>query len=181
MNTYIIKIRDHTEYTIENVANMQVAIDMCIKNHQIKIDDIIEVKCTTYRVELPEEELEKLISSYQYKGGGRRLTDEEIKWNDMPIEEHVCPVCGKKYLFQGSYGSWDIQYRVECDACGFMCPIQLSDCGEQLVLAKEWLFVFDKMGKPMSKIKDDVTLYLYKKGKARDKEYEWRKREDWYF
>ena len=165
-------------YIEDDVTNVLNAIKVCIKENNIKLDDII---CVFEVDDYEEQEIENAFSPYQWKRNSRSHSPREIELNDMTLEEIECPICGKKRLQQLQYGKfgWEYDYRVECDDCGFVCPIQLSDCGEQIVMFKEWVAAYELAGKPKGREDEDWTLYFHPHSSRKQSE-KWRKSEHWY-
>jgi transcription elongation factor Elf1 len=112
--------------------------------------------------------MKKIPKKYMYKGtsshgGTRSISPIGQELNALDLEVIDCPCCGKKELVLSSfsYSSDFPEYQVCCDSCDWSCPLSLSDCGEAIVLFKNWLEAYKLLGEPKDKLKEDLTLYFY--------------------
>ena len=76
------------------------------------------------------------------------------------------------WLRSAQYGDFGFNeyYRVECDECDYVFPIQMSDCGECVCEAKTQLGLYELLGKPNYLLDCDLQLLTYKNKEDR-KEY----------
>lgn len=107
-----------------------------------------------------------------YNGGAVRIPSpigQELY--GKKLEELECPCCGHKDLEVRDYGDgWLLEeYQVVCDNCDWQPPTErLSDYGEATCPFREWLEAWYLLGKPKSRINEDLTLEFYPEGEFRE-------------
>ena len=113
----------------------------------------------------------KYMIQGSYEGGGwRRVSPIGEELSKKDLEELECPCCGEKDLRVADYGDgWNIEYQVVCDSCDWQSPTEsLSDYGEATCPFKTWFEAWHLLGKPKSRINEDLTLEFYPEGEWRE-------------
>lgn len=100
--------------------------------------------------------------SYE-NGGYRKLSPIGQELQNKTLEEIECPCCGHKDLELLDYGD-DLysEYQVECYNCYWQPHTErLSDYGEAVCPFKEWLEAWYLLGRPKTRIGEDLRLEFY--------------------
>ena len=198
MKTYEVTTRHNGVYVAKNMtgpvnAVLHTAMKWMIPETDIlsvvEVDENGESLYTCTKSNLTEDEIEVIMEQYQcvgsYENGGvfKKPLPDESNYRNLKLEDIPCPVCGEKSLEQTVWDTSGLgpdSYGVACDDCEFICPIELSDCGETIVVFKQWLAIYKLLGYPQEYRNRDLTLFLYPKGEWRDKERNYRIKEGWY-
>lgn len=189
MNIYKITTKIKKSYIIEDVTTPTNALRVFLNENKNYIEeDVVSIELVD---EYDDEEhndfdyigqfYEKL-KPYMWRGCCRSSSPQETKYRDMKLEDIECPICGKKALWLPQYGDFGFNeyYRVECDECDYVFPIQMSDCGECICEAKTQLGLYELLGKPHHLLDCDLSLLLHKSINKREESYLWLCNDDQY-
>ena len=123
-----------------------------------QIDEFDEELSSILKIDVNAE-----LKSYRWRGHSRSCSPKEIEIRDMEFEEIVCPVCGKTHtldlLYYGDH-CYNEDWGISCNECDFVFPL-FSTVSDVSCNFRDWLFVFELLGKPQELIGCDLTLLLY--------------------
>lgn len=188
MNTYKITTKIKKSYVIEDVTTPTNALRVFLNENKNYVEeDVTNIELIDEYEEFANEfdyigELYKKLKPYMWRKNCRSASPQEMKYRDMKLEDIECPKCGRKALWLPQYGDFGFNeyYRVECDECDYVFPIQMSDCGECICEAKTQVGLYELLGKPNYLLDCDLSLLLHKKLEDRKKSYEWLCEDDQY-
>ena len=198
MKRYKLVTRNNGVYVAEDMTGPVNAVIHTVSKLNIPETDILsvtevnendEILYSVVKSNLTEEEIEQVMEPYQcvgsYHVGGyfKNSIPGYDGLKNTPLENIMCPVCGEPALFQTYYDDLGLgcgDYGVACDNCEFISPIKMSDCGESIVLFKEWLCIYTLLNFPKEYITKDLTLYTFPAGEWRDAIRADRVKDGWY-
>lgn len=123
------------------------------------------IKRINVKIAKPKSIPEKYMFHGSYENGGsRKCSPIAAELNKLTLEEIACPKCGEKHLYQcfDEIMTGIGNYWIGCDSCGWTAPIGKStDCGETICELKDWLEVFELLGRPTDRLNENLILELY--------------------
>ena len=176
MNTFSCKVRGVDEpIIVEDVTSVANALGVLESNYGFNALDTISIEWVDdFTMEDWYKNLQDDLKPYMHHNKySRRLSPQEMKYNEIKLEEIICPNCGKKALWLPQYGQFGFNeyYRVECNECDYVFPIQSSDCGECICEAKTQLGIYELFDRPKFLLDCDLQLLMYKNEQERQDRY----------
>lgn len=177
MNIFKCRVKGKLDpIIVEDVTSVANAFGVLKSEYNVSELDVISIELIEpeYTIEDWYNSIKEDLKPWMQGRYSRSCCPQEMKYYDMKLEEIECPRCGKKALWQPQYGDFGFNeyYRVECDECDYIFPIQSSDCGECICEAKTQLGIFELLGRPSELLDCDLQLLLYKDANERQKYYE---------